>query len=241
MKGVDSMAVKEAGLVVGDKVDLTKDRRRFYKSTVWETSDNGMILIGAPVYKGLQMQLMLGDELFLVYYRDTGRYVAKMRAVGHREKDDVQYTLLEQLTQPEKNQRREYYRLHVSAPVQLFEYKDGIEATLSIRDGVRDSNMFADAKMKDISVSGIALTTKWGCKENENYVLKLTLQAVGSKPVPLTTCAKVMRAGQEQENGTKVVGLKFFGLTKDKSDFLSKYIITQQQKMIVQIKLVEGE
>ena len=232
---------KESNLVVGDKIDLTRDRRRFFKTTIWDASDKGLILIGAPVYRGVQMQLELHEEVILVYYRDTGRYVTKMKVVGFRDKDDIRYTLLEQLTQPEKNQRREYYRLHISAPVQLFEYTEGVEAILSAREGVKDANLFADAKMKDISVSGIALVTKWGCKENENYLLKLVLQALENKQWPLTICAKVMRTGQSQEGGTNVVGMRFFGLTKEKRDFLSKYIMTQQQKMIVQVKLVEGE
>ena len=232
---------KGSTLTVGDKVDLTRDRRHFYKTTVWDASDKGLILIGAPVYKGAQMHLELNEEVVLVFYRDTGRYVTKMKVVGFREREEVRYTLLEQLMPPEKNQRREFYRLHVSAPVQLFEYQEGIEATLSIRDSVKEANMFADAKIKDISVSGIALTTKWRCKENENYVLKLALQTGGNNQGPLTICARVTRTDPAQEGGANVVGMRFFGLTKDKRDFLSKYIIAQQQRMIVQVKLVEGE
>ena len=232
---------KDTDIQVGDKIDITVDRRHFYKSTVRDVFENGFYLIGPPVFKGYQMSLQLFDEMYLVFYRESGRYITKMRVVDFQTRDDIRYSIIQQLTVPEKNQRREFYRLNATADAKLFEYTEGIEMALAFRDELKDGKMFAEARMRDISVSGVALLTKWACTIGDKYVIMLVLDESKNKPFPFFISAKVMRSEPEPESGMFDVGMQFFGLTKDKRDFLSKYIITQQQKKIMQIRLIEGE
>ena len=232
---------KDTDILVGDKIDITTDRRRFYKSSVGDVYENGFYLIGPPIYRGYQMSLQLFDELYVVFYRQSGRYITRMRVVDFQTKGELRYSILQQLTVPEKNQRREFYRLNASAEAKLYEYTDGIEMALAFRNELKDAKPFAEARMRDISVSGVALLTKWECSVHEKYVLMLVLNEDKNKPMPFFISAQVVRAEPTDENGVFDVGMQFFGLTKDKKDFLSKYIITQQQKKIMQIRLIEGE
>ena len=235
---------KENVLVIGDKLSVTDDGVNFYKTTVGDIYRNGLILIGTPIYKEEQMELKLSDEIYLIFYRENGRYITKTQVVDFQVKDGVRYALLEQLTEPEKDQRREHYRLTAGVGVEAFlcEYIDGIEMTLSAREDIKEIEHLAEARARDISVSGIALiTTKRQCAPGEKYLIKLYFDGFKSKNPPFLVCANVIRSVLNQDGNMYDVGMQFFGLPKDKDDFLAKYIITEQQKRILKRKLIEGE
>ena len=230
----------EKTVVIGDKIDLTIDGRRFYKTIIGDIYDNGLILVSPAINKGVPMQLQILSEIYLVFYRDSGRYAMLMRVVGFEEKDEVRYSILEQLSEPEKNQRREFYRLPDSAETLLYEYIEGIEQTLSGKEYVEEAYELATARTKDISVMGTALVSKWECRMGEKYLLKILLRGQRDKTQPFFVCAEVRRAELSYESGIYNVGMRFIGLSKEQTDYLNKYILTQQQRKIAQKKLVEG-
>ena len=232
---------KESALVVGDKVDVTVDGQTFYKTTIGEVFQDGLVMMGAPIYKSAYMPLNLYDEICLIYYRDSGRYFALMRVVDFLNRDNVTYVMLEKIAEPEKDQRREHYRLPTnSIESMLCEYRNGLETALTIKEESLDVQVLADARARDISAAGIGLvTTKWACQQGEDYLLKLYFDGFKGETPPFMICAKVMRSVQSPESGFYNVGMQFFGATKDKSEYLSKFIISQQQKQILKRRLLE--
>ncbi|MCL2046268.1 MAG: flagellar brake protein [Oscillospiraceae bacterium] len=230
-------------IVVGDKIDLTVDGKQFYLARVDDIDRNGLVMISAPIYRQTQMHLRLYDEVYVVFYRISGRYIVLARVVDIVTKNETQYPVIEILTDPEKDQRREYYRLPVnSIDTVLFEYTEGAELTLALREDIEEAARLADARAKDISVAGIGLlTTKWECKRDERYMLKLYFDGFKGDSAPFLVCGRVVRSVLTPESGIYNVGMQLFGLTKSKNDFLTKYILTEQQKRIVQEKLIVGE
>ena len=235
------MEQKDTTLLIGDRIDITNDGRHFYKTMIGDIYDNGYILIGVPIHRGSTMRLELFEIIYLVFYRESGRYITQMKVMDFEIKDGIRYAILEQLTPPEKNQRREFYRLPSSAEIQLCEYTDGVELTLSLKDDIRDAVRLADAWANDISVTGLSISTNRECFLGEKYLLKLYLSGRKGKSPPFLICAEVKRSSYNFEDSTYNIGMRFCGLTKSKREFLNKYILTQQQKRIVQRKLVEGE
>ena len=235
----DNDMAKDTDLLVGDKIDLTYNGRQFYKSMIGDIYDNGLVLVSPPIYRGITMQLL--SDVYLVFYRESGRYAILMRVAGFEEKAGIRYTILEQLSEPEKNQRRDFYRLPDSVEAFLYEYTDGIEFSLDGREDIADAVMLAAARTKDISLMGTALVSKWECRLGERYVLKMLLKGQRDKTQPFLVCGEVRRAELSIESGIYNIGLQFIGITKEKRDYLSKYILAQQQKKIAQQKLVEGE
>ena len=233
---------RDTTLIVGDKIDLTIDGRNFYKSRIDDIDGHGFIMISAPLYRQTQMHLRILDELYMVYYRESGRYIVLVRVVDIYEKNGTDYPLLELLTDPEKDQRREHYRLPVSiVDTVLFEYTESNEILLTIKDEPDDLIKLAEARAKDISVSGIALmTTKWVCEVGDRFILKLYLEGIQNSASSFCVCAKVMRSEVTAESGVYDVGMQFFGIPREKTDLLTKYIMTQQQKRILQQRLIEG-
>ena len=232
---------KDLALVIGDKVDITTDGRRFFKTAIGDIYHDGIVLIGPPIFRRTQMELKLFDEVYLVFYRDSGRYITQMRVVDFQIKDEVRYPLLEQMIIPEKDQRREVYRLPVGVETLLCEYVEGLELTLAMRDDVPESCIISEARTRDISVTGTSLLTSCECLLGEKYLLKMYLDGSRGKKAPFIICGTVMRSENSLKAGMYEIGLRFFGLTKTKSEFLSKYVLRQQQQMIVKRRLIEGE
>ena len=230
-------------LVIGDKIDLTIDGKTFYKSRIDDVDRYGYISVSAPVYRQEHMDLRVFDEVYLVYYRDSGRYIVLARVIDILDSNDTSYPLLQLLTEPSKDQRREHYRLPVSSiDTAIYEYTEGAELTLSLLDDVVSANLLAEARARDISVTGIGLmTTKWECKVGDKYLLKLYFEGFKGSSPPFLTCATVVRSELTSESGIYDVGMQFFGMIKNKTEFLSKYILSQQQKRIMQQRLVEGD
>ena len=232
---------KDLVLVIGDKLDVTTDGRRFFKTYIGDIYPNGLVLIGTPIYRRTQMELHIMDEIYLVFYRESGRYITQMRVVDFQIKDDVKYALLEQLMIPEKDQRREVYRLPTGVETLLCEYTDGMELTLSLRDDIVEADVLTEARTRDISVTGTALVSKRECNLGERYLLKMYFDGNRGKKPPFLVCGTVMRSERSLKGDTYEIGMKFFGLTKSKSEFLTKYVLRQQQQMIVKRRLIEGE
>jgi len=228
-------------LVIGDKVDITTDGRHFYKTSIGDIYNDGLVLIGPPIYRRTQMELHLADEIYLVFYRESGRYITQMRVVDFETKDEVRYALLEQLIIPERDQRREVYRLPVGVETLLCEYTDGIELTLGMRDDVPDANVLTEARTRDISVTGASLLTTRECYLGERYLLKMYLEGSRGKNAPFIICATVMRLETSLRAGMYEVGMRFIGITKSQNEYLSKYVLRQQQHMIVKRRLIEGD
>ena len=231
---------KDSTPEIGEKIDMTIDGRQYYKAMIGDVYNNGLILVSVPMFRQAPMPLSELDDVFMVLYRETGRYFVQVKVMGFREKDGVRYALLEQMTEMVKDQRREYYRLPTKLEAALYEYTEEIELSLLVKDEIRDANMLADARAKDISITGAALLTKLECQLCDKYLIKLILGEAKGKTTVFFVCAVVVRAGTLPDSGVQSLGVRFLGLTKEKSEFLSRYIMTQQQKIIMQRRLVEG-
>ena len=229
---------KSYSLEVGEKIDLTVDGKLFYTTNVGDVYENGLVMIGTPIHQGAYVNLQVFDEIYAVFYRDTGRYFVLMRVVDFKMRGAYHYTVLEQLEDPLKDQRREYYRLPISIEATLYEYTPEIEWALSQGIEVKDVNRLSGAKTKDISATGLALiTTRWECKIDDKYLLEMTFE---NNP-KIMACARVIRSELSLDGRIYNVGMRFFGMERSKNEFLSKYILTQQQKRIVNKKLFETE
>lgn len=114
------MTVKEL-IRPGDKVDITfiqqleninvdGEAQKVYKSQVLDFKDNGNLDISMPSEGNRLILLPLGVRLEFVFYSQGGLYRA-LGQIKERFKSENVYMLeIELKTQPEKFQRREYFR-----------------------------------------------------------------------------------------------------------------------------------
>jgi len=219
-------------LFIGDKIDLIGDRGRIYKAMIEEVIDNLLYLVGVPRHAGLPMPLHVNDEVALIFYRDSGRYLTRMKVAGFEKKNEVRYALLFMLTKPEQDQRRGAYRLLTSLEVQVCEYKENIEKKLTGYGDVREMIVLENTHSRDISVTGIGLQTKQEYELGEKRLLKIYFSKHKAKTLPFLICGKATRFIPWPGNEMNNVGMQFFGQTKNMNEYISKYVLNEQQKLI---------
>jgi len=224
-------------LVVGDKVDLIDYGNNEYRTKVEDITGNGLILVGVPSLAGAPMQLYPDDELPLVFYRESGRYITLMRVEGFETRGEVRYTRLMQMNKPENDQRRESFRLPLSLEVHVCEYLTDMEKHLQV---VSDVVMLETVKSKDISLEGISIMSKGEFEIGRKLFLKLFLDVPEDQASPFLVCAEVKRSVQWRNSGKNNIGMHFFGVTKRMDEYLWNYMLTQQQKRYKQKGLLRG-
>ena len=228
-------------IVIGDRVDLVVKAGLIYRAMIEDRIDNGPFLVGIPSSKGIPMHVEPGDDIYLVFYRETGRYIAQMNVVALENRGAVRYMWILQKTKAQKNQRRGAFRLPVSFGVHILKYEEDIkEDTLDLIDEPEPVPL-EEANTRDISVTGISLLTKKKYEIDEKYILSMGLDMTPAiirvRQVPISTTETILTATVKRcipwrTDNVFNTGMHYFGLTKGMSENIAKYILTEQQKQL---------
>jgi len=219
-------------LVVGDKVEMLREKDVSCKTMIEDMTGNGLYLTGVPIKSGRYVPLRVGEVVSLVFYRETGRHSTKMRVVGFERKGEIRYAWLYQLTIPTTDQRREAFRVSAIINIQVCKYLKSIERDLLVNPDLSGVPVFDSVVSTDLSVTGLSLITKRIYEPGEKYLLKLMIEESRGKISPFGVAAEVARFDSGRSGSTYYVGMRFLNQTKRQSEYLSKYILTQQQKLI---------
>jgi len=242
---INQIQDEEEMIAVGDKVDLVAQMDKVYRTMIEDKIENGLFLAGVPSRQGSIMQVEQDDDLYLVFYRETGRYIAQMKVIALEKRGEIRYMWLAQKTPAQKNQRREAFRLPVSCDVEIFTYIEDTEKNLTSMEEVVKTIAFESVSSRDISVTGIALLTKKEYDPEEKYTLNLYLErenettkinAENTPPERVT--ATVKRCIPWRTSNKYDTGMQFFGLTKDMSESLARFVLTEQQKQMKKRRLL---
>jgi len=244
VSGGNKKLITDDVLVVGDKVDMVTNQGVVYRTMIEDRLADGTFLAGVPNRKGVFMSVGQGDDVYVVFYRESGRYIAQMRVVALETRMNIRYMWLIQRTQAQKNQRREAYRLPIEFEVEIYDIADEMENNLQFdhdNEEVR-AKALETVMSRDLSMTGIAIVTRKKYELNDEYLLELyfdrTPISIRSKSInnrsttALTMTAAVKRCIPWRTGNTFDTGMHFLGATKTMSDNLAKYVLNEQQKQI---------
>jgi len=231
----------EETIVVGDRVDLVVQMGQVFRALIEDRLDDGPFLVGIPSRKGVPMQVAQNDDIYLVFYRESGRYIAQMKVIALEKRGEIRYMWLLQKSIAQKNQRREAFRLPVSFDVQIFEYAEDREKIFSLISDELQGTALESVKGRDISITGVSLLTRRKYELDEIYLLSMhmdrTPAIVGGKPVigsakALQLTAAVKRCIPWRTSNMFNTGMQFYGLTKTVSEDIARYVLAEQQRQI---------
>ena len=238
---------EDDALFIGDKIEIARDEGRTYRTMVEDMTGNGLFLVGMPSYGGMPVIMRKGDAFSVLFSRESGMYSTFMRVLGFEKKGDIRYIWLHQETRPRRYQRRGAYRQPVNLKVMVCDrMKNLSELNLSMESlseklqehgDIEETDVLETAGATDISVTGLALVVKREYEPSEELLLKPLFREANSQQPSFLIGAEVMRSIPERYRSRHCIGVKFIGQTKSMHDYLSKYIMGQQQKQIRQEKL----
>lgn len=159
------MVTMYKGIEVGDKIELEVqqlmgEKQEKYISKIQEVSEEGEIIILAPMESGRIISLELNQNYGMCVYTSNGLYRCEV-AVTERIRDDNLYLIkLEVQSALQKYQRRQYYRLDCML---TFHYKDD------------DNGEWEEGIILDISGGGIRFTSKKKLLDKKGVINHLQL------------------------------------------------------------------
>ncbi len=171
----------------GDKIDvrLFQEQQReqnkgeaavVYKSSVYDLGNDGTIEIGMPTENGKVVLFQVGMRLNLLFYTSKGMYTCFGRVKDRYKKSAVPLLLIAVETEPEKFQRREFFRIECSLDMQFYRISEetaALETTNELIQAIRRPEFDQEpqrARIMDISGGGIRFVSE-ECLEPDAYIL----------------------------------------------------------------------
>lgn len=230
--------VNKSLLNIGDRVDLYLGTGPTYLSKLEDITQSGNLLVSIPTYRGEPIDIEKGQGFQLYFYRPNGRYRVNVKMNGYVKDGLVRLMELKPLSDPQRQQRRESFRLPIELKV-LVTYIDSESIT---EDILGSDSSTEKVTSSNLSATGIAITTKRQYSLGDKVFLQIYLNWPEEKSEPIELMGEVRQVAKtEPFEKTFIVGIKFVYLSNDIYNHLSRFIMLQQQKRRKQERLVEGE
>lgn len=205
-----SNSVLKIGMRV--EIEVERDRQKILLPTKVEDLDGDRIFLGMPFFEGKIFFLESEENIKIYFAKNNNFYFVKAKVV-EKKYAPVPVIGVVLLGQPEKNQRRNYFRVQVMRriKIRLFDADDWMKAFLA-----------------DLSASG-ALIYFGRQLEKGNFIeIKLPLD---SKEIDVK--AKVVRTEKDQLRRVQQynIGVQFIDINEQQRDEIIKFVLAEQRKL----------
>lgn len=213
--------MEKFNLLLNDVIDVLVDTES-YKSNVQDITDK-YIAISVPTREGVYVPLSKDSKIDVMYYKDDSAYRFTTFVTG-RKKDKINLILLSIPENVRKVQRRQYFRVPLSAYVSyvnLTKYSKSIKKDIkdiNIKYIEKDEKLFSKALIMDISGGGVKLSSEKTCSVGDIILLEILLE---QKPVFVK--GKIVRK-EYDEQCRNLCGILYIDMEQNMREKIIKYI-----------------
>lgn len=231
---------------IGDKIELkqfenrpkkddnSEDDIRIYKSQVLDILDENIIQGAMPIYEGHLVPLELGSKYDACFQTSKGLYRAIVEVTARSKVEKIYIVELKLISEPERFQRREYFRLSTNIEMSLVAMTETEFRQFMVTKVLPDS--FANDKYSgvatDISGGGTRIITK--VQYNKGMVIVLDFDIANDSGFNhVEILAKVVSCEKNQNKPElNEVRVQFKWVSNSIRENLVKYIHDEQRKLI---------
>ena len=196
---------------------LNVNKKEKLISQVIDTISENCLLVGIPISKGTIRPISIRDEIKLIYTKKgMASYGFKVRVTDRGKKGNIPYLKVVKISEIEKVQRRDYYRLDMVLNVEIHINNDRGEV-IKVIEGLS----------KDISGGGIRVL----CKEpiDKGTIIELVIK---NENEPIKVIANVLRCSLYEEVYSQYeIGLAYKDISINNREKIVKFIFDAQRKM----------
>ncbi|TYP59908.1 flagellar brake protein [Thermosediminibacter litoriperuensis] len=206
--------MRNKNLEIGMKVEIEviRDDQNIIFPTKVEDFDGDRVLLGMPFFEG-KIFFLRSDELVRIYYAKSDCFYFVRAKVVEKKYAPIPVIAVKLMGPPEKNQRRDYFRVQVSLKVMV--RPEGTENWMN-------------AYVVDLSASGAMIYSGKEIGKEQIVEIKLPLN---SKEFNLK--AKVVRITKDPMRSINPynMGVQFIDIEEHMRDEIIKFILTEQRKL----------
>ena len=203
----------EKYLKIGDKLkiverDLLSHKENEYKSQLLDLKED-ILYIAVPIVEGALVPIHTGVVVKILFFKKEGIFYFYANVIERSKDTKIPYLVVQKISELEKLQRRNYYRLEVSLPVKFKQLDDNEEY-----EGI----------IKDISGGGVKLHTFSQLPVEQCIEICLCLENSHMKVI-----GKVVRA-EKLESKLYEYGIYFVEINEKDRDKIIRFIFNMEKK-----------
>lgn len=224
---------------IGEQVDLYLGKGPYYRTVVDDIRGGDILMVSIPTFRGISVILRLDQELRLFFYRDNGRYSILVRVLDLQLTEPVRMAKLKVLSDPERQQRRESFRVStmistILRPVVFGPYPP--KGQPLAQDEIEQGPAF------NISATGIAVRVTGEYSVGERIFLRIYLAWPKPDSEPLDILGEVRQIHRvESDRNLFQLGIMFIDVSEELSSHIAKFVLMEEQRRTKQSRLIEGE
>lgn len=214
-----------------------RDAKPLYISQVQNLFSNGDFEIDMPIYQRQLVLLHNGSRYKFLFYGEKYNYEAIV-LIKDRYKADNRYLLRVQLiTQPEKVQRREYYRCCTTFDVKFHDLTESeinspqLSEIMNRYNGINLKPLLTEGIVLDISGGGMKMVTKFPNEVGSYKRLIFELQLEG-RTEKFNICGQILSCTAKKDTVSRYENrLKFIKLDQDSRERIIRFIFEEERKL----------
>lgn len=206
-----------------------------YVSQVLDIDDDGNVNVAMPIVKGRLIPLSKGEKFDAYFFTQKGMYYAKVVILERYKNGNIYSMDIEFKTEPQRYQRRQYFRLEKTVPIWYVEISDAsykkMMETKQLPEEIRNAGGYAEGATCDISGGGLRFT---GPKKIESgkklfAIFDISGDASNNK---FKILANVIRSFEiEGRRGLFEHRVEFNNISNEYREQLIKFIFEEERKM----------
>jgi len=233
-------------LSVGNKVELKKvanpiiddlieigDSHKTYFSQIYDIMDDNRMKIGMPIEAGKVIPLEINFRYDCCFYTTNGLYQCRVVVVDRYKEGSIYVLVVEAITELQKYQRRQYYRLGCTLDIR-YRILDKHEFDEFMQ--TPDKEEYANRKPMekgvalDISGGGVRFTSEREHKKNDEMFLLLEINYDGNEKIygilgRIISCEEL-----KNKPGTYEYRVEYRNMQGGVREELIKYIFDEERK-----------
>lgn len=213
---------------IGEKVAISFGQSSTYPTLLEDITAEGHLVISAPLRRNIPIILKKEQEIQLHYFRDNGRFTIDTQVQGFKISGNLRLIILEQQSEPRKQQRRASFRLGASLEAGIKPYVGGYSI---IADD--DNQPWENTKTNNISETGVSLNTHTHYSLEDKLLIRLLLPKADSEAELLEVVGAVRQINLADYNSEQyTVGLEFLDCPEDVRRAIAKFVLLRQQELL---------
>lgn len=189
----------------------------------FEWDEDGVICyIAAPIHEGFIVPIHLNELLDASFIFKNGYFKFQAKVIDRLAKDNVALLKIERISDIQRIQRRQFFRLEYNLPV-----KYRIVDSTEVEDDIEEKYRYGMSE--DLSGGGISILTDEIINKNEIICCQCFLDQQNS----IEFTGKVIRVSDKMKNEVKrySIGVSFTEIEEKYRDILIKFIFKKQRKL----------
>lgn len=204
---------------------------KLYKSTVYDISEDGKIIMVMPMEKAKLVLLPIEGEYEVCFFSHGGMYNANVRVVDRQKINNTYVLITEMVTNLHKHQRREYYRFNCIVEMLTKELAKAEEEAFEKQLGY----LVSETDMKrgvivDISGGGLRFVSRYPFPEGKVLYLRFKL-SINAQEREFRLAARVILSREIEKRQNEYENrVKFLYIDNTTREEIIKYIFDEERK-----------